>query len=96
MKVEKIFVEAGDVHGPKSKDIRKWFMELCISISAEIVRKNTGLLSDGAVAVDPSFYDELGVKYQISADNYHVWCDQAEKILIRSYDNLNLIRSKNI
>lgn len=92
--VKKIFLEAGNVYGPTSANLYKWFLEMGISISANQIRKNTGLKSDGAVAVDEEFYNKLGLLYTISSTNYHVWCDQGEKILTKAYYNLDKIKVK--
>lgn len=89
--INKIYIEAGNVYKATSTNPYKWFLETCISISASKIRRNTGLKSDGAVSVDEKFYNRLGTLYSISSDNYHVWCDQGEKILTKAYHNLEKI-----
>ncbi len=92
--VKKIFIEAGNVYKATNHNFYKWLLETCISISASKIRKNTGLMSDGAVSVDEDFYNKLGTLYTISPDTYHIWCDQGEKILTKAYHNLERINRK--
>lgn len=88
----KIFIDAGNINGISSTVIKNKIIEAFMLISAYPVKKETGLYSDGAVVNDPNYLEKLGVKYELNSDNYHFYCDQAEYILKRAYNNLSRIR----
>lgn len=89
----KIFINAGAVDKVKSKKFVNMILEYGIVKSAETISKITGKLSDGAIVTDSDYYDRLGVQYEITDDNYHVYCDQAEYLLKRAYQNLDKIHT---
>ena len=87
----KIFIDAGKVDRIQYDSIDHLIGSIFMLISSYPIRKETGLYSDGAIVNDPSYFEKLGVQYQMNNDTYHIYCDQKEYILKRAYNNLSKI-----
>jgi hypothetical protein len=44
------------------------------------------------IVVDPGYYENLGVQYEVSDDVFHADCDRSEILLKRAYNNLQKVK----
>ncbi|MFR2585239.1 MAG: hypothetical protein ACLTAK_01575 [Bacilli bacterium] len=42
--------------------------------------------------MDPGYYENLGVQYEVSDDVFHADCDRSEILLKRAYNNLQKVK----
>lgn len=83
----KCFILAGDIEKTIGKNFFDIVKEFSYLIFARMIEKETGFKSDGRIITDENYYKNIGVNYEITNDNFHMYCNR-EYLLKRTYENL--------